>query len=101
MHLYKETTLTKFIESEQPLLVFAEFNRILVSPQEKAKYFGLVKNMPADIEELLKDLRVLGKREVGNILRWRGKIIHHFNQLKDKEERIEVKGKADLDEIEV
>jgi hypothetical protein len=28
------------------------------------------------MDEMLKDLKVLGKREVGNILKWRGKIVH-------------------------
>ena len=43
MHLYKETTLTNLIETEQPLLVFAEYNRIKISPEEKKKYLQIGK----------------------------------------------------------
>lgn len=32
MHLYKEVPLTKLIEAENPLLIFAEYNKITVSP---------------------------------------------------------------------
>lgn len=34
MHLYKETSLTNFIKSKNPLLIFAEFNKITVSKEE-------------------------------------------------------------------
>lgn len=62
MHLYKEVHLSKLIEAENPLLVFAEFNKIIVSPEERAKYYDLVKNKPADLDELFEDLKLLGKR---------------------------------------
>lgn len=32
VHLYKETSLTHFLRSKTPLLVFAEYNKITVSP---------------------------------------------------------------------
>jgi hypothetical protein len=79
MHLYKEVPLTKLIEAENPLLIFAEYNRIIVSPEERAKYYPLVKNKPSDLDELFEDLKLLGKREIGGILKWRGKINHHFH----------------------
>lgn len=46
MHLYKETSLTHFINSKSPLLIFAEFNKITVSEEEKLKYFEVVKKLP-------------------------------------------------------
>lgn len=72
--MYKETGLTEFINSANPLLIFAEYNRIKVNPEEREKYYGISKKMPEDIDELFKDLKVLGKREIGNLLKWRGKI---------------------------
>jgi hypothetical protein len=35
---------------------------------------------------------VLGKREIGSILKWRGKVRHHFNQLEAKQEKEEAVG---------
>ena len=35
MHLYKEASLTKLINSENPLLIFAEFNKITTTKEEK------------------------------------------------------------------
>jgi len=34
----------------------------------------LSKKIPTDVDELLKDLRNLGKRDIGGLLKWRGKI---------------------------
>jgi len=33
------------------------------------------------------DLKVLGKGAIGSIMRWRGKLHHHFNQIKSKERK--------------
>ena len=62
MHLYKETSLTKLIESQNPLLIFAEFNKITTTKQERDQYYGLIKNQPSDLDEMFDDLKVLGKR---------------------------------------
>ena len=35
------------------------------------------------------DLKVLGKRQIGNILKWRGKILHQLHIQADKERRVE------------
>ncbi len=32
--------------------------------------------MPIDMDEMLSDLKVLGKREISQIMKWRGKILH-------------------------
>jgi hypothetical protein len=71
--------LTKLIEAENPFLIFAEFNKITVTAEERAKYYDLVKNKPSDLDELFDDLKLLGKREIGSILKWRGKIRHQFH----------------------
>lgn len=52
MHLYKEVPLTKLIEAENALLIFAEYNKITVSQEEREKYYPLVKNRPVDLDEL-------------------------------------------------
>lgn len=62
MHLYKETTLTHLITTDNALLVFAEYNKIIVTEEEKKKYFGIVRTQPSDLMEIFDDLKVLGKR---------------------------------------
>ena len=42
MHLYKEASLTKLINSENPLLIFAEFNKITTTKEERDKYYNLI-----------------------------------------------------------
>lgn len=90
MHLYKELALTDFIESENPLLLFAQYNKITTTQEERDKYYPLAKKRPLDLDELFDDLRVIGKREISSILRWRGKIHHHFNNLQAKEDQVEL-----------
>ena len=87
MHLYKEASLTKLIEAENPLLVFAEFNKITTTKEEREKYYKIIKSQPADLDEMFDDLKVLGKGALGSILKWRGKINHHFNLIKTKEKK--------------
>ncbi len=32
--------------------------------------------MPVDMDEMLNDLKVLGKREISSVMKWRSKILH-------------------------
>jgi AdoMet-dependent rRNA methyltransferase SPB1 len=73
MHLYKEINLTNFIDADNPFPVFMDYNKMIVSQEEKDKYFGLAK-LPEDFNHLVDDLKVLGKRDVSILLKWRGKI---------------------------
>jgi hypothetical protein len=50
MHLYKEIPLTQFIESDTPLLIFASYNKITTTQEERDKYYGLVKSRPRDLD---------------------------------------------------
>ena len=62
MHLYKEASLTKLINSENPLLIFAEFNKITTTKEERDKYYNLIKTQPKDLDLLFDDIKVLGRR---------------------------------------
>lgn len=73
-HMYTETSLTDFITSRTPLLIFHKFNRITVSPEEKEQYYGLSKKIPQDIDDLFNDLQLLGKRDLQSLIKWRGKV---------------------------
>ena len=106
MHLYKETTLSNLIDTDQPLLVFAEYNCIKITPEEKKKFMGIGKP-PLDLEELLADVKCLGKREIAGIMKWRGKVRHRFNIEKSKakkqhpEEEEDIEAEAEDSEAEL
>jgi len=42
--------LTKLVEAENPLLIFAEFNKITTTKEERKKYYGIIKNQPSDLD---------------------------------------------------
>lgn len=73
------------MHSENPLLIFAEFNKITTTKEERDKYYNVIKGRPTDLDEMFDDLKVLGKREIASILRWRGKVHHHFHVQSVKE----------------
>lgn len=73
MHLYKEVTFGEFIEADNPFPIFKEYNKMIVSEEDKEKYTSLVQT-PEFSEELMNDLKVLGKRDVSVLLKWRAKI---------------------------
>lgn len=50
------------IQSENPLLIFAQYNKITTTLEERQKYYEIVKKRPKDLEEMFDDLKVLGKR---------------------------------------
>jgi|JI6StandDraft_1071083.scaffolds.fasta_scaffold811834_1 hypothetical protein len=61
--------------------------------------------MPADIDEILADLKVLGKREISQVMKWRGKILNkeHVEKQKSapvKAKKVVAKVNEDSDEIE-
>jgi len=62
MHLYKEASLTKLIKAENPLLIFAEYNKITTTKEERAKYYNVIKSQPKDLDLSFDDIKVIGKR---------------------------------------
>ena len=91
MHMSRVLSLKTFMEAENPFILFANYNKLSVSPQEKELYLDKVKQQPAEIMTLFDDLKVLGTREVGNLLKWRSKM---KVLLHNKENRKEKKAKA-------
>lgn len=52
------------------------------------------------MDEMLSDLKVLGKREISQIMKWRGKILHKEHVEKQKSDPIKKNGKAKFNEDE-
>lgn len=86
-NMFKKCTLGEFLSRENPFPVFMEFNQIEITPEDREKYISLGK-LPEDFEENLKDLKVLGKRELGGILKWRGKVLQAIRKKERKERGI-------------
>lgn len=61
------------MDTENPYAVFAEFNEILVSQEDRDNFFSLTK-VPEDLDVNIKDIKVLGKREVMQIVKLRDRI---------------------------
>lgn len=97
MHLYKETTLDSFINADNPFPIFKEFNRMIITEEDRQKYLGKVKD-PEDLESLLLDLKVLGKRDVGILLKWRGKIKQYLDKITPKTVKVKERREVNSDE---
>lgn len=93
---FRTIPLSDFLKAENPFAIFAIYNAIkLDETAEEAK--KLVKP-PDDFENLVKDLKLLGKREVSRLLKWREKV---RIQLKNQKMKARAgQGKEEEDEVE-
>jgi AdoMet-dependent rRNA methyltransferase SPB1 len=78
--VYKSISLSDFLAKDNPYIVFMEFNKITISEEEK-RYLELVKP-PSELDYLIDDIQVLGRREIMHLLKWRSKI--NFLERKQK-----------------
>ena len=65
--LYKEIPVSEFIETEDTVKILSNYNAITWDSKE-------IENHPSTVEEikeLFKDLKLLGKRDVRDILKWK------------------------------
>lgn len=62
--MYREITLKEFIKSNNPYAIFYEYNEIKIKDQEFYDKFKGVVRLPEDFEEMIKDLKLLGKKQV-------------------------------------
>lgn len=73
MTMFKKLSFQEFLDVRNPYSVFVDFNQITFSQEEKDKYLEAVK-APADYTDLLEDIRIIGKREVASLIKWRDRI---------------------------
>lgn len=103
--------MEQFIETDSAYAVFVDCTEIEITPKDREKYMTAVKP-PAEMEDWCKDLLLLGKREISNLVKWRGKVkdankkvsrakfdkIEYANH--DKDEEDEVDPEAELYKME-
>jgi len=85
--LYIEKSFKEFIEAENPYQFLFETNKIKAT-EECHKYLDVCKKKPDEYEISFTDLKVLGKKEIRDLIIWRQKIRSKLNK----------KNKADLTE---
>ena len=85
--MYIKRSFKEFIECQNPYQFVFETNQILTDDDDSKEYIKLVKT-PIDYETYFKDLKLLGKKEVQEMIIWRNKIKMraHKHQDKEKEE---------------
>lgn len=61
------------MDTDRAYAVFVDCTEIEISPKDREKYLSVVKP-PPELEDWCKDLLLLGKREISNLVKWRGKV---------------------------
>lgn len=71
--LYKSSELSDFIETINPYQFFYENTKITINSERSKEYMNSTKP-PKDFDNIISDLKVLGKTELKTLLLWREKI---------------------------
>jgi AdoMet-dependent rRNA methyltransferase SPB1 len=87
MLLYKTISAREFVETEEPLKVLTEFNKIHFDDEESQELTKR-KQTTKELISCLEDLKVLGKKEFKKILKWRVKMreLEHLDSSSSEEE---------------
>lgn len=72
--MYKTSSLTEFLNSANPYHFFTSFNRIEIKDREFFEKMVKFVKLPVDFEEMLLDMKLLNKRQVSQILKWRTRV---------------------------
>ena len=85
--LYKEISAIEFVEHKDALQVLTDYNKIVFGKSAVDEQLRQDPSTTPEILECCKDLRVLGKREFRNILRWRDSMRKALGLEEEKEEK--------------
>jgi len=87
MLLFKTISAREFIETEEPLKVLTQFNKVHFDDEE-SKELTKRKQTTSELVSCLEDLKVLGKKEFKKILKWRVKMreLEHLDSSSSSEE---------------
>jgi AdoMet-dependent rRNA methyltransferase SPB1 len=69
--MYRVCTFEHFISCNNPFPIFMEYNKIEFTEADKAKFLPLKIKLPEDYETLMEDIKLLGKREITALIKWR------------------------------
>lgn len=89
--MFKKATLQEFVECENPYEYFRKYNQIEIDEPYLQQISSLSK-VPSGFKEMLEDLKLLNKRDVTQILKFRTKVRQSLDNLqKPKTEPKETK----------
>ena len=84
--IYGTIKLSDFVKSMNPYQALKEASKIGIDEEGK-KYLDMV-TPPDDLGDICKDVKVLGKRELSNLLRWRTRVLHNIAKQRTEEEKV-------------
>ncbi|CAD8103018.1 unnamed protein product [Paramecium sonneborni] len=86
--VYQMIDFEEFLHADNPYPIFIEYAGIKMTEETKQKYLNLTKP-PQDYEILMEDIKVLGKREIIQLLKWRSKIKHYLSKQRREQKQQE------------
>ena len=78
--LFAECDLMDFLKSSNPHEYLSGFNKFLISPEARTA-LDKIQKLPSDLEEMCKDIKVCGRRELSELL----KIRYKYNNILEAE----------------
>lgn len=72
--MFKRMTLDEFFDYYNPHQIFVDYNCVDLKKGELDKYKDIA-HAPPDLEEMMKDFKLLGASQIRQLIRWRNKII--------------------------
>ncbi len=82
--VYAKTTLAGFVKAVNPFQMMKETTELLVDDEARLMFRKVPP--PADIELLCKDIKVLGKKDLSTLLKWRTRVLHSMAIEKTKKD---------------
>lgn len=96
---FKEVPASEFIQTTDPIAMLGSLNRFsFEQPSNGDVALAALEKLPETTQEILdccNDLRVLGRKEFRNLLRWRLKVREKFGLATKKSKALDVGGIAD------
>ena len=86
--MFKKITLEDFVNVSNPYPVFIEYNAIDISNKETLKKYSELSKLPNDFEDMCKDIKLLNKKNVFSLIKWRAKLIQNKKKEEDKVEEV-------------
>ncbi|RKF60087.1 AdoMet-dependent rRNA methyltransferase SPB1 [Golovinomyces cichoracearum] len=101
---FKEVPVSEFIKTTDPIAMLGSLNRLsFEQPLNGDLSLATIDKLPATTEEIRNcclDLRVLGKKEFRNLLRWRMKVRELFGLAPVKNKLLVTEEKADVEPMD-
>lgn len=101
---FKEVSVTEFIQTTDPIQILGGVNKLsLVQPPNGDVALAAIDKMPETTQEIrdcCADLKVLGRKDFKNLLRWRLKIREKFGFSTKKSKEAEAAAAEEVTEVE-